>query len=135
AGIYAAGTSVRGMADSAGTFHWFSTDTFSFDHSIYTPALRANKSMYAGRIWDREKFAAGLELSRKKLELLNRPARRLERGIYRAYLEPKAFSDLVQMLSWGAIGEASIRQGDSPLQKLRKGSEHFSPRFSLSEDF
>src|SRR6185437_7063272 len=69
AGIYAAGTSVRGMEDSAGTFHWFSTDNFSFDHSIYTPSQRALKSMYAGRNWDREAFASGLEQSRKKLDL------------------------------------------------------------------
>lgn len=134
-GIYAAGLSLRAVADSAGTFHWFSTETFSFDYSIYTPNQRAVKGKYAGQNWNPEPFSLQIESARKKLDLLARPARRIERGDYRAYLEAPAFADLIHMLSWGAVSEASIRQGDSPLQKLRAEKTGFSPLFTLAEDF
>lgn len=135
AGIYASGTCIRAMADSAGTFHWFSTDNFSFDHSIFTPEQRAVKGHYAGQSWNSDQFASQIRSSRKKLDLLERPARKLQPGDYRVYLEPAAFHDLIFMLSWGGVSEASIRQGDSPLQKIRSGEKKLSPFFSLSEDF
>jgi predicted Zn-dependent protease len=135
AGLYAAGSSIRAMADSSGTFHWFSAETFSFDHSVYTAGQRAVKNLFAGQNWDSSAFAAEIRSSEKKLALLERPARKLDRGGYRVFLEPAAFSDLVHMLSWGTIGEAAIQQGDSPLRRLRTEEMRLSPHFSVSEDF
>lgn len=134
-GIYAGGTGIRAVADSAGTSHWFSTEDFSFDYSLYTSGQRAVKGKFAGQNWDPQPFTKQIESAKIKLELLTRPARKLERGDYRAFLEAPAFSDLVHMLSWGAVSEAAIQQGDSPLQKLRTENLRFSPLFTLCEDF
>jgi predicted Zn-dependent protease len=139
AGIFAGGTVVRAMANTAGQRHWFSTRNFTLDYSLYTAAQRALKGTFAGTHWDPARYATEMTSSRQKLQLLDQPARRLERGTYRAYLEPAAYAELLQMLSWGAISEASIRQGDSPLRLMREtpGQElrRLSPLFALSEDF
>lgn len=139
AGIYAAGTIVRAMANTEGLTHWFATQNFSLDYSLYTPAQRALKGTFAGNRWSASAYAIEMEASRQKLELLERPALKLERGTYRTYLEPAAFSDLVQMLSWGGVSEAALQQGDSPLRLMRPGPggeiRNLSPLFSLSENF
>jgi predicted Zn-dependent protease len=139
AGLYAAGTVVRAMANSAGLKHWFSSPSYCFDYSLYTAAQRALKGTFAGSRWDQAAYRSEIEASRERLKLLERPARRLERGTYRAYLEPAAYADLVHMLNWGGLSEASLRQGDSPLRLLRPDPAHevrsLSPLFSLSEDF
>ena len=139
AGIFAAGTIVRAMANTAGQLHWFSTQNFSLDYSLYTNAQSALKGTFAGSRWDAAQYRAEIQGSRQKLALLERPAQKLERGAYRAYLEPAAYADLVQMLSWGGVSEASIRQGDSPLRLMRESAAHearrFSELFTLSEDF
>lgn len=135
AGIYASGRSVRALANSAGQRHWFATDTFTFDYSLYTQSERAAKGLYAGTRFDRSRFDQSVQENARKLTLLERPARRLAPGEYRAYLEPAATADLIAMLNWGAISEAAIRQGDSPLRKVRSGEAGFSPLFSLTEDF
>ena len=135
AGIYAAGPSARGMANSAGLRHWFSTETFSFDYSLYTPSQRALKDTYSGSRFDRQAYRSNLEDAQRKLKLLETPARKLQRGSYRTYLAPAALAELIKMFSWGCVSEASIHQGDSPLRKMRSGDATLSPRFSLREDF
>lgn len=140
AGIFAAGTMVRAMANSEGQTHWFSTDNFSLDYSLYTASQRALKGTFAGSHWNAKEYRAEIEGSRNKLGLLERPAKKLERGSYRTYLEPAAYADLVNVLSWGGVSEASIRQGDSPLRLMRgEHGDHetrkLSPLFTLSEDF
>jgi predicted Zn-dependent protease len=134
-GFYAAGPMVRGMANSAGLFHWFATESFTFDYSIYTPNQKAVKETFAGRRWDESAYRASVEKARRKLELLSKPVRQVPRGAYRTYLEPAALHDLIGMLSWGAVSEASLQQGDSPLRKLRSGEHRLSPKFRLCEDF
>ena len=52
AGLYAGGTSIRAYADSAGQRHWFETETFTLDYSLFTEAGQAVKGTYAGREWD-----------------------------------------------------------------------------------
>ena len=136
AGIFAAGTIMRAMANSAGLVHWFSTQNFSFDYSLYTASQRALKGTFADASWDAGRYRAEIEHSRQKLALLERPARKVERGTYRTYLEPAAFSELIAILSWGPLSEAAIRQGDSPLRLMRETSgKKLSPLFSLGEDF
>lgn len=135
AGIYAAGSSIRAMANSAGQRHWFFTDTFSLDYSLYTPSQRAMKGTLAGQTWDADAYKRALDESRRRLALLEKPARKIERGEYRVYLAPAAVADLVNMFSWGAVSEASLRQGDSPLRLVRSGERKLSPKFSLMEDF
>ncbi len=134
-GIYASGRVIRAMSSSTGTFHWFATDVFSFDYSLYTPNQKAVKATYAGTKWDQSAFQANLGQAQEKLALLNLPSKVISLGNHRTFLEPACVNDLIQMFSWGCIGEQYLRQGDSPLRKFKRGDLVFSPQFSLSEDF
>ena len=135
AGIYAAGPVVRAMFNSAGLFHWFGTETFSLDYSIYTASQRALKGTFAGQKWDGPAYVRTLEAAQSRLAHLEKPARKVPRGAYRTYIAPAGVHDLVGMLSWGGVSEAAVRQGDSPLRRMRTGERKMSPLFSLSEDF
>ena len=135
AGIYASGNMIRAMASTAGTEHYFETETFSFDYSVFTPEQRAIKGTFAGTEWNSEEFQKEIDRVRNQLPALSRQSLKPKPGTYRTFLAPAATEALVAMLSWGAIGEASIRQEDSPLVKVRNGEKAFSPHFSLSEDF
>lgn len=135
AGLYAGGTMVRAAATSAAARHWFATTSYTLDYSLYTDGKRALKGTMAGARWDAALWRERLVDDRERLLALRRPAVRLDRGDYRAWLAPAAVADLVGMLSWDAIGEGSIQQGVSPLRSLRTGDRSLSPLFSLAEAF
>lgn len=135
AGLYAGGRSIRAYADSAGQRHWFETATFTLDYSLFTADGQAVKGTYAGRHWDDAAYLETLDASKELLGRMSKTPKRLERGQYRTYLAPSAVADLVSMLSWGAIGEASIRRGGSALGPLHRGERSLSPKFTLAEDF
>jgi len=134
AGIYASGPVVRAMANSAGLMHWFKTETFSFDHSIYTPEQRAVKGVYAGSHWDPAAYRRAIADAERKLNHMRKPARKIERGSYRTYLEPAAAAEIFNTL-FGVLGEASFQQGESPLRRMREGHGEFSRLLSVREDF
>lgn len=135
AGIYAAGLLIRGYADSVGQQHWFATDTFSLDYSLFTPEGQAVKETLAGSRWDQAAYDAQIETSRIQLERLSQPAKTIQRGQYRTYLAPAAVHELVYMLSWGGVSEASYRQGGSCLGAMRREEKRLSPKFTLRENF
>lgn len=135
AGLYAGGRAARAYADSAGQRHWFETTTFTLDYSLFTPSEQAVKGTYAGRTWDEAAYAANLAASHTLLGQLSQPPKTVERGQYRTYLAPAAVADLLSMLSWGGIGEASLRQGGSALGPLQRGEKTLSPKLHLTEDF
>ena len=135
AGIFASGNMIRAMANTAGANHYFETETFSFDYSVFTPEQRAIKGTFAGTEWNSDEFQKEIARVRSQLPALSKPSRKPEPGTYRTYLAPAAVEAVVAMLSWGAIGEASIRQEDSPLVKIRSGEKSFSPLLNLNEDF
>ncbi|MEM9117767.1 MAG: TldD/PmbA family protein [Cyanobacteria bacterium P01_F01_bin.56] len=134
-GLYAGGRSVRAYADSAGQRHWFETATFTLDYSVFTDAGQAVKGTYAGRTWDDAAYVDTLEASKTLLAQMSQPPKKLERGQYRTYFAPAAVADLMSMLSWGGIGEASIRRGGSALGPLQRGDKTLSPQVHLTEDF
>jgi len=134
-GIYSAGPVVRAMANSAGLRHWFSTEGWNFDYSIYTPEQRAVKATVAGLDWDASAFDRSIAHSKAQLAALSRPAVRLARGDYRVWLAPAATGELLGLLAYGTFGEQNIRQGDSAILKIREGRAGFSDKFSLREDF
>ena len=135
AGLYAGGTSIRAYADSAGQRHWFETETFTLDYSLFTAAGQAVKGTYAGREWNAATYSDKLATSKRLLAQMEPPRKLLERGRYRTYLAPAAVSDLVSMLSWGGISEASIRRGGSALGPLRRGERTLSEKVHIAEDF
>jgi len=134
AGFYAAGSIVRANANSAGQKHWFATDTFSIDYSMFTQSDRAVKGAYAGSRWQQELYEAQIDRSKQQLSALNRPAKTIPRGQYRTYFTPDAVAEIVGMLR-GAASEADLQQGSSPFLKLRQGERKLSPLFDLNENF
>ena len=134
AGIWASGNIFRGCSNSMGLFHWFETDTFSFDFSLITSKERMVKGTFAGNEWDQSKYESYMQDSIKKLKLLERDSIKIEPGNYRTYIAPAGVSDLIDMLSWNGVSESSIQQGQSALIKL-KNENQLSNCFSLEENF
>jgi predicted Zn-dependent protease len=134
-GIYASGPMIRANANSLGQRHWFESERFTFDYSVDAGGPSAVKGEYAGAVWDTDAFAKRVAEAASLAESLRLPAREIRPGSHRVYLAPAALADIVLMLNWGGIGEAALRQGDSPLRKLREKSAALSPLFTLEEDF
>ncbi|MBD1843304.1 TldD/PmbA family protein [Cyanobacteria bacterium FACHB-63] len=134
-GIYAAGSVIRAYADSVGQTHWFATDSYSLDYSLFTPDGQAVKGTLAGSDWEGEAYQARIEESRSQLSRMAQPPKPIQRGQYRTYLAPAAIAELASMLSWGGLSEASHQQGGSCFSAMRRGEKKLSPRFTLKENF
>ncbi|WNZ21956.1 TldD/PmbA family protein [Leptolyngbya sp. NK1-12] len=134
-GIYAGGSLVRAYADSAGQKHWFATDTFSLDYSLFTADGQAVKGTFAGNQWDPVAYEAKLADSKRQLERMAQPPKAIPRGQYRTYLAPAAAAELIGLFSWGAVSEAALQRGGSALGLLQRGEKQLSPAFTLTENF
>ena len=134
-GIYAAGPQVRAMCDSSGQSHWFETESYCLDFSLFTPNQKAVKGEVSGKNWDAGAYQRALDTAKSQLPMLEMQSRTIPRGVHRTYLAPAAVSDLVGMLSWGGISESAIQKKVSPLRLLRAGEKKFSHLFSLRQDF
>jgi predicted Zn-dependent protease len=134
-GIYAGGVVIKAYGDSKGQKHWFATDTFTLDYSLFINSRQAVKGIFAGSSWDVASYAAKISEAKIQLKLLSRPAKELPRGQYKTYFAPAAVADLLSMLSWGAVSEADIQQGNSALAVLSRKAKQLSPKFSLKENF
>jgi predicted Zn-dependent protease len=133
-GYYAGGSIIRANYNSLGQKHWFSTDSFFVDYSLINHNEKAIKGTFSARNWLKEKYEYQIDYHQRELQQLNLPIHEVKTGSYRTYLAPSAVADLLGMFSWGAISEASLRQGGSALAKLREG-ETLSPLFHLQENF
>jgi predicted Zn-dependent protease len=138
-GLLAAGPQIRASYNSLGQDHWFSTDGFFLDYSLYTVNQagenKAVKALYADRNWDWASFERQLGEKRGQLELLTHPSRTLEPGEYRVYFAPSAVDELVGMFSWGAVSYGNWKRGGSALQTFIDGKAEFSEKLTLRENF
>jgi predicted Zn-dependent protease len=134
-GIYAGGTIIKGYADSCGQKHWFVTESFTLDYSIFTNEERAVKGVFAGSKWDDNAYAAKIKDAKTQLQLLELPVKQLPLGQYKTYFAPAAVADLLYMLSWSGVSEADIQQGNSSLASLQRAEKHLSTSFHLKENF
>jgi predicted Zn-dependent protease len=135
AGLYCGGPLVRANMNSKGQRHWFATEQFFVDYSLYTRADKAVKGLYAGREWNPQAFDESLNDAKRQLAILERPVKDVPRGRYRTYLAPHAAAELVSMFSWDAISQGALLRGQSPLQKLSSGAAALSGKFTLRENF
>ncbi|MGI0480669.1 TldD/PmbA family protein [Geminocystis sp. CENA526] len=133
-GYYAGGSVIRANYNSLGQKHWFKTDSFFVDYSLINHNEKAIKGTFSARDWHKEKYHHQIDYHKQELQQLNLPIHEVKTGSYRTYFAPSAVADLLGMFSWGAISEASLRQGGSALAKLRQG-ENLSPLFHLKENF
>jgi predicted Zn-dependent protease len=134
-GIYAAGSQIRAFADSAGQRHWFATESFALDYSLFTADGQAVKGTFAGNEWDARAYTAKLIDSKQQLERLARSPKAVAKGQYRTYLAPAAVADLLGMFSWGGVSEAALQRGDSALGMMQRGEKKLSVHFTLGENF
>ncbi|MDJ0708126.1 MAG: metallopeptidase TldD-related protein [Leptolyngbyaceae cyanobacterium MO_188.B28] len=134
-GFYAGGLSVRAYADSIGQRHWFETETFNLDYSLFTADGKAVKGFFADSHWDDQAYVKNLQDSKTLLAKMEQPAKPVPKGQYRTYLAPAAVADLVSMFSWGGVSEASIQRGGSALGPLHRQEKKLSPQFHLKENF
>ncbi len=134
AGLFAGGASIRANRNSHGQDHWFATETFFMDYSLYD-GPRAAKGVYAGAQWNSTDWAANLARTREQLQLLSLPQQNIKPGRYRTYLAPGAVSELLSILSWGGFSASAWKHGYCPFKKLAEGEAKLSPLFTLKENF
>ncbi len=134
-GIYAGGALLRAYADSVGQKHWFATESFALDYSIFAEDGQAVKGTFAGSEWDAAAYSTRLMESRQQFERMAQPPKPIPKGQYRTYLAPAAIAEIINMFSWGGVSEAAIQQGASALGMLHRGERSFSPLFTLKENF
>jgi predicted Zn-dependent protease len=134
AGLYAGGAQIRANRNSKGQSHWFSTETFFLDYSIYNGS-QAAKGSYAGSHWNQTEWAANLERTKTLHARLRQPQQNVKPGSYRTYLAPRAFSDLLGMLGWNALSGAALKQGRSPFKTLAEKQAVLSPLLNIDENF
>ncbi|MEO0458324.1 MAG: TldD/PmbA family protein, partial [Cyanobacteria bacterium P01_A01_bin.114] len=79
AGLYAGGKTIRAYADSAGARHWFETDTFTLDYSLFNEEGKAVKGTYAGREWETADYLRKLSASKLLLAQMDQPRKAVER--------------------------------------------------------
>lgn len=85
-GIYAGGVVIRAYGDSIGQKHWFATDSFTLDYSLFISSGQAVKGTFAGSDWDTEAYIAKIKEAKQQLKLLSSPGTELPRGQYKTYL-------------------------------------------------
>ncbi|MFP4355422.1 MAG: metallopeptidase TldD-related protein [Phycisphaerae bacterium] len=133
-GLLAAGGIYAGFANSLGQRNWFSTHTFHFDWCFYHQADKAVKCSYGGFQWDPQALAGKVETGLAQLEVLRRPARKIDRGQYRVYLTPAALEEFVGMLGWGGFGLKAHQTKTTSLLKMAEDGVTLDPRVSLVEN-
>lgn len=134
AGLWSAGTVLRGQASSRGHRHWFQRARFELDWSCHLPDNRAVKATCAGERWDSADLARRVAECRRELEVLARPLRTLAPGRYRAYLAPAALQALFQLLAWGGFGLKARNTRQTPLLRMLENGERLDRRVTLTED-
>lgn len=135
AGLLTSGIVARASMNSKGQSHWFKSQSFQLDYSLYNNRQKAVKSLCAGTKFNCEELRENILEARRKLELLNREVVKMPRGEYRIYLSPSAVSELMGTLSWGGVSMSAHKRGQGSLKDLWEGKKHLSEKFSLSEDF
>ena len=138
-GFLAAGPQVQASKNAKGQNHWFSTETFFLDYSLYTVNSngenKAVKSCYADTEWDSAEFESQLSFNKNQLSLLKKPSHDIKPGSYKVFLAPAAVSEVAGMFNWGALSFAALKKGQCALQKVVEGKIKLSPKFSLTENF
>lgn len=134
-GFYASGEMIRASYNSLGVKHWFVTPSFWLDYSLINEQEKSLKGVISAPVWHQKRYEKQISALRHLLPSLSLPEKEIKPGRYRTYLSPSAVANLVDMFSWGAISEASLRQGGSALGKMRYEGWELSPLFNLAEDF
>ncbi|MGI9624962.1 MAG: metallopeptidase TldD-related protein [Acidimicrobiales bacterium] len=133
-GIYAAGDTFTGFANSLGQRNWHQAASFNLDWSFYLRADKAAKNLYAGFEWDDDAFESKVAWSRQQIEALDREPLELDPGDYRTYLAPAAFLELMDLWAWGGFSEKSHQTKQTPLLRMVTEDATIDESVRVSED-
>ncbi len=135
AGYLTTGQNYRANANSLGQHHWFSSDSFFFDYSLYTAKEKAVKGSYAGSHYKESELIDSLDDSIRALEVMDRDQVELKPGAYKCYLAPSALNEIAGLLGWSALSGGSYKRGDCPLADLYEGKQSFNSEVTIQENF
>jgi predicted Zn-dependent protease len=133
-GIYAAGSSHAGFANSFGQRNWYTGPSFNLDWSFFHDADKAVKASYAGTSWDASQLERKVAAAVEQLAVLAQPARTLRPGRYRVYLAPSALYEILGVLSWGGFGLRAHRTKTTPLIKMIQDGARLHPGVRMLEN-
>jgi len=134
AGLWCSGPLRQASINSEGQFHFFETDFFFFDYSLYSGPLAA-KGYYSEHDFSEKNFSNQAYATKNKLALLKKPVQKIPRGQYRVYLEPMAVAEILGTMSWGSFSQGNYKKGVAPLKKLAEKQLFFSPKVTMLENF
>jgi len=138
-GLYASGPMIRANQNSKGQNHWFSTESFFIDYSLFTvnsaSENKAVKGVYSDTEWSDQTFQNNFQTSKNQLALLKKPSKKLTPGDYKTYLSPDAAAELFTLLNWGALSFSALKRGQCAFQKIHDGQEKLSEQFTVTENF
>lgn len=135
AGILMSGDIVSASINSEGQEHWFKTQSFAFDYSLYNSKQKAVKAVYAGNQFNPLELKKNIDEATSKLQLMSQNILKVPKGKYRTYLAPSAVQSLLETLSWMGVSMSSHKRGKGPLKQLWKNEKKLSPLFTLAENF
>lgn len=134
AGFWCSGPLRQASINSEGQFHFFETDYFFLDYSLYN-GPKAAKGYYSAEKFSLSDFEAQAQATKNKLNLLNRPTQTIPRGLHNVYLEPMAMAEILGTLSYGSLSQGAFNKGYAPLKKLKDKEVKLSSQFSMLENF
>ncbi len=134
-GLYAQGSIYKGVVTSSGAKHWFQTESFILDYSVWLENGRGVKSLYSGTKWSDKEYATKIDNARAGLKVLHTPQKKLKPGKYKSFITADALVELIEFFSWNGFSERAMQQGTSAYLAAKEGREHFSPKFTLLQDF
>lgn len=132
-GLYSQGKIARGVATSSGARHWYETENFLLDYSVWLVNGRAVKGSYADTKWKQSEYDNKVSDALGQLEALSKEPKKLEPGKYKAFITANALTDVADFFY--GFGARSLNDGSSAFIALKEGRESFSPEFNLSQDF
>ena len=133
-GIYSSGINIIANANSKGQFHWFQTESFTMDYSLFS-GNKAVKGCYSGTHWKSEDFKASIEQSAEFLEIMKKESIQIQKGSYKVYLAPSAVAEILGLIQWSSLSFDSYKKGNNAFKKLADGEKQLSPLFSMKENF
>ena len=135
AGLLVSGTNYVGNRNSLGQSHWFVTQSFYFDYSVYSAKEKAVKGQYADTRFSPGTYAGKIAASLRYLSQMDKPNKILTPGRYRCYFTPEAIGEIVDVMGWNGFSRGALARGNSPMPDLDNGDKSLSPLLSIAEDF
>lgn len=133
-GYLASGPMMRAVINSKGTEHWYASDVYFVDYSLFEEknAVTAN---VAGSSWNQAAWDQSLSDSRSFLHQMRKPRKKLPRGEYRTYLAPGAVQELLSTACWGGFSQSAFKQGQSGLRLFFNGEKSLSRQLTLLDNY